>query len=423
MAKLSTIHRGWIAAALFVLSLCAYLYNYRYRIWSAGGDTTPAELLPLALERNHSLYFDGLEEPGSWWFYRLNGHLVSGYPIVPGFFNVPAYAIARWQGVPLDSMHRSMLSMVSASFVVATSVVVFFLAVSRMVTRRSIAIGATILYAMGTTAMSVAARGMWQHGPSLLFITIGLWLFARGDRVSIALAGLPLGFAVFNRPMNLLLVAPLALYVLWSHRRVFLPFCAVAAIPAALMAWYSYHYWGTVTTLGQYPAGNWFLGHFFAGVAGLFFSPSRGLLIFTPPFLFSILMLFAVLARPLRDPLLTAMSLGIVATITVYAKWYSWWGGYSFGYRLLTELVPFLAILLAVGWERYFMKARPNYAILAIAALFAFYVHFLGAFFAPCGFDWIPNSIDQHPERLWSWTDGELARCTDRFAERIQSHF
>ena len=407
------IARGWLALLLFALSLFVYLYNYRYRFWGAGGDTTPAELLPLAMERNHSLYFDGFEQPGAWWFHRVNGHAVSGYPIVPGFFNIPAYAIARWRGVPLDSAHRSMLSMISASVVTAASVAFFFLALSNLVQRRT-AIACTLVYAFATTAMSVAARGMWQHGPSLLFLAIALWLLTRGDPRTIALSGLPLGFAVFNRPVNVLIVAPLAMYVLWRHRRAFIPFCVAAAIPAALMAWYSIHYWGTVTTLGQYPSGDWFSGRIGPGIAGLLVSPSRGLFVFTPLFLFSFAAMIATLRHPARDPLLTAMGIGILATLLLYAKWYSWWGGTSFGYRLLTELVPLLTIFLAIGWERFFAVRRFLYPLLGIATVLSLYAHFLGAFFAPCGPD------DQ--QRLWSWRNGELAQCSGKFAARTRSH-
>jgi hypothetical protein len=404
--------RGWIAVLLFAIALVVYLYNYPYRIWGAGGDTAAAELLPLAIERNHSLHFDGFENDGTFW--RINGHLVSSYPIVPGFFNIPAYTIARWRGVPLDSTHRSMLSMVSASIVTAASAAFLFLALSNLVARRSTAIAGTLVYAFATTAFSVAARGMWQHGPSLLFLTIGLWLLTRGDRLSVALSGLPLGFAVFNRPVNLLIVAPLAAYVFWRHRRAFLPFCAAAAVPAALLAWYSIHYWGTITTLGQYPARELFIGRVGPGLAGLFFSPSRGLFVFTPLFVFSFIAMFTIVRRPSREPLLTALAAGIVATILLYAKWYSWWGGTSFGYRLLTELVPLLVIFLAAGWERVYASRRFLYPLLGLAAVASLYIHYLGAYYGPCGPD------DQ--KRLWSWSGSELARCSDKFADRIQSH-
>jgi hypothetical protein len=421
-AEMSKNYRTWIALGLFVLSLSVYLHNHRYRFWAAGGDTTPAELLPLALERNHSLHFDGFEGKGTWWFHRVKGHAVSAYPILPGFFNIPAYALARWQGIPLDSPHRSMLSMISASVVTSMSVPFFFLALSRIVAHRFTAICGSLLYAFGTTAFSVAARGMWQHGPSLLFLTIALWLITREDTLPIALAGLPLGFAVFNRPVNMLIVVPLAAVILWRFRRAILPFCAAAAVPAALMVWYSIYYWGSVTTFGQYPSGDLFTGRMGPGIAGLLVSPSRGLFVFTPLFLFSAVMLVVVLRHPRRDPLLTAMAASILMTLLLYSKWYSWWGGSCFGYRLLTELTPFLVILLAVGWERFFAARRLLRPLLIVAAALSLYFHLLGAFYYPSGFETVPNEINAHPERLWSWTDGEIARCSQKFVRRIEWH-
>src|SRR5207253_980572 len=179
------------------------------------------EMLPLAIMSNHDLVFDGLQRPPKcWWFHDIRGHVISGYPIVPGFFNVPTYYVAKWRGVPFDPFHRAELSMITASIVTALSAAFFFLAVSRFVTRRSTAIGAMALYAFGTTAFSVASRGIWQHGPSLFFLTIAIWLLAPpSTRTRIAPSGLFLGFAVWNRPPNILIVLPLALYVLLRERR------------------------------------------------------------------------------------------------------------------------------------------------------------------------------------------------------------
>lgn len=415
--------RALIAFAFFAGVLAVYLYNLPYRVWGAGGDTTPAEMLPLALMRNGDLVFDGLQQPDpkAWWFHDVRGHIISGYPIVPGFFNVPTYYAARWLGVPLDQFHRSELSMVTASIVTALSAAFFFLALSRLGLRRSTAIGATLVYAFATTAFSVAARGIWQHGPSLLFLTIALWMLAhRGERWWVALAGLPLGFAVWNRPPNLLIVLPLAIYVLACERRAFLPFAGAAAIPAALMSWYSLHYWGTITNLGQYSAGAWFQGRLLPGLLGIFFSPSRGLFVFTPLFVFSFAMLAVALIHWRREPLLAALAAGVVATPLLYAKWWSWWGGTCFGYRLLTECVPALVILLAFAWERWLARRAALRVLVALAAAWSLYVHLLGAYYAPCGFDTVPNDVNTHPERLWIVKDGEIARCTQKVLGRVE---
>lgn len=417
--------RALIAAAIFVVALVVYLHNLQYRVWGAGGDTTPAEMLPLAIMRNRDLVFDGLERPPkSWWFRDVNGHVISGYPIVPGFFNVPTYYVAKWRGLKsFDSFHRAELSMITASIVTALAAAIFFLAVSRFVKRRSTAIGATIVFAFCTTAFSVASRGIWQHGPSLLFLSTAILLLAPPTtRMRLAFAGFFLGFAVWNRPPNILIVMPIVVYVILCERRAFVAFSAGAAIPAALLAWYSHHYWGTISNLGQFPPGSWFLGSLGSGLAGIFFSPNRGLFVFTPLFLFSFAMIAIVLRHPKRDPLLAALAAGVILMPLLYAEWWSWWGGTCFGYRLLTECVPALTILLAVGWERYFSRSVVARVALAACFAFAFYANFLGAYYAPCGFDTEPDDVNAHPARLWSVRDGELARCTQKMWARVEIH-
>lgn len=420
------MRRALVPLLLFVVSLAIDLYNLPYRYWGAGGDTTPAELLPLSLAGDGDLFFDEFVKPGEplpFWYTPVQGRAVSSYPILPGFFNVPTYFFAQRLGIPLDVPHRSMLSMITASVICAWSVVFFYLALLRLVSMRT-AIAAALLYAFGTTVFSVAARGMWQHGPSLLFLTCALWLLMRGS----PLAGLFLGFAVFNRPVNLLIVAPLTVYVAMRFsRRTFGAFLAWAAIPALLLAWYSQTHWHSITNMGQYATSRpdialfaW--NRFGSGLAGLLFSPNRGLFVFTPLFLFSFIAMIAVLRHPARQPLLAALSIGALMTILLYTFWYSWWGGTSFGYRLLTELVPALVMLAAWGFETLF-RAKGLRILIAITAIASLYLHYLGAYYYPCGFNTMPNDINRHPERLWSVRDGEIARCSSRLYERIAAHF
>ncbi|HET8796081.1 MAG TPA: hypothetical protein VFO89_00230, partial [Thermoanaerobaculia bacterium] len=373
----------------------------------------------LSLMGDGDLDFDEFVTPGEpvpFWFTRVGGRVISSYPILPGFLNVPVYFVAAKAGVPLDEAHRAMLSMITGSLIAAASVVFFFLAASRLFTWRTAALAA-IVYAFGTTVFSVAARGIWQHGPSLLFLTCAIWLLTRGTHASVSLAGLMLGFAVFNRPVNALIVAPLGLLVLMQHsRRTFALFAFLGAIPMALMSWYSITHWGSILNLGQYAVAKgehdlFRIDGFFSGLAGILFNPSRGLFVFTPLFIFSFIAMARLLRQPSRNPLLVALSAGVLLTLGLYAIFTIWWGGSCFGYRLLTEIVPALMLVAAWGWETLF-RGRAVRLTIALTAAISFSTHLLGAYYAPCGFDYVPNDINHHPERLWSVRDGELARCT-----------
>lgn len=59
------------------------------------------------------------------------------------------------------------------------------------------------------------------------------------------------------------------------------------------------------------------------GLAGLLLSPGRGLLVYSPIFVLSIVGA-AIAWRRGGDPLLRALSVGIALTVVVYARWVSW---------------------------------------------------------------------------------------------------
>jgi hypothetical protein len=225
---------------------------------------------------------------------------------------------------------------------------------------------------------------------------------------------LALGLAVWNRPTNICLAVPLVLYVFRHHRPAFARFIALAAIPAGLLVAYSWRYWGSPFALGQGHEIGGFSGHVLTGLLGLLVSPNRGLFVFSPIFLFSFAYLLHI-PRLLRDDsIYRYLAVSVVLLVLVYSKWSMWWGGHSFGYRLLVETVPPLLLILARAWDGFIARRTLTRLAFAVALLWSVSVHALGASFAPCGFNVEPNDIDQHTARLWDVGDGELARCAAR---------
>jgi hypothetical protein len=228
----------WIA--LF-LPLFVYSIGFRY---IGSGDTVPAELLPISLLENHGFDFrEFVAGDLPYWFRLVRGRVVSNYPVLPGILNLPVYTAARLARVDLYT-HRFLFSMLTSSGIAALSVLFLYLALKRVCRSEKEALFFALVYAFGTTAWSVASRGLFQHGPSVLFLSIALWALYRGGG-SVPIAGLALSLAVINRPTNILIALPLALYVLRYERRRFPAFMALA-LPAALFhAWYANAYWGS----------------------------------------------------------------------------------------------------------------------------------------------------------------------------------
>jgi hypothetical protein len=85
------------------------------------------------------------------------------------------------------------------------------------------------------------------------------------------------------------------------------------------------------------------------------FSPSRGLFIFVPVLVF-VFYLAIRYWRTIPYPRLALLALSMIALhVLLIALWPSWWGGYCYGPRLLTDAVPWMTL----------------FAILVVAAHFA----------------------------------------------------
>src|SRR5262249_17031474 len=116
--------------AVFAGVFTVYLAGMRY---VGSGDTEAAELLPIALRAGDGFgfarFFSAPDVPYA--FRRLNGRVVSGYPIGAGLANVPVYAVAKAAGVDLMA-NRHRLSLVTSAGLAALSVLFMYLALRRL---------------------------------------------------------------------------------------------------------------------------------------------------------------------------------------------------------------------------------------------------------------------------------------------------
>jgi hypothetical protein len=156
-------------------------------------------------------------------------------------------------------------------------------------------------------------------------------------------------------------------------------------------------------------------GKFWAGLSGLLLSPARGLLVYSPVFLFLIPAVYLWFRKtPARGREVYVISLSFsIAHILLYAKWPCWWGGVCFGARFITDVVPCL-VILSIPVIPILERNKP--VKVAFAALFiaSVYVQFLGAFNYPHSeWDAKPVSVDQRPQRLWDWRDNPIGRSIE----------
>ncbi|MDW8036720.1 MAG: hypothetical protein RMI90_01620, partial [Thermoguttaceae bacterium] len=168
-----------------------------------------------------------------------------------------------------------------------------------------------------------------------------------------------------------------------------LGFLAGTAPPGLFLAAYNTYYLGAPWRFGQVEAGRrlaqaqlgqpdaW-AGNLLEGLYGQLISPGRGLLVYSPILVFSIWGM-ALAWRQRRYWLLRPLTVAVLLLLLVQSKWFSWHGGWSFGYRLMVDAMP-LAAVCAVPTVRWIRRYWPLWVLVGMLAGWSIGVQILGAF-------------------------------------------
>lgn len=109
------------------------------------------------------------------------------------------------------------------------------------------------------------------------------------------------------------------------------------------------------------------------GLYGTLLSPSRGLLVFCP---FAVPVLAAAWrARLWRRPLFRLAAVWLGTQVLLLSVKGNWWGGHSYGPRLLTEAVPALGLMAALAWTALLPPRRWWSAAFAASGAVAVAIH------------------------------------------------
>ena len=151
------------------------------------------------------------------------------------------------------------------------------------------------------------------------------------------------------RPTAAVAIVAITIYVLVFYRPWFLRYVGWALVVGVPWLVFNFAIYGAL--LPPYYAASRMDSPSFSALLGVLFSPSRGLLIFTPVVLFAVSGFVPSLRERAQRPLHIAFA-GIVVGITcIVVSWEGWSGGHCFGPRLMTDVVPFLVYFVMFNFH------------------------------------------------------------------------
>ncbi|WP_296744418.1 hypothetical protein [Mesorhizobium sp.] len=387
-----------IAIAVLLGLLAFLVYNANLRSIPAA-DTYAARYLPFSIWRNHTVALDpivstvaqgrkppmsrGQTDTAAWILKGARGHFVSEYPIAVPVVVAPLYLPAvgilsakGWDPLLLDRIARVMEKL-SASLLAAASVGLLYLLLRRRSSPTTAALLA-VVYAFGTSTWVISSQALWMHGLAE-FLVVATMLLVTGPCTAIraVAAGFLCALIAVNRQPDAILAAGLGLYGLWWAGRKSPLYVASGLVPVGLVVAYNLYFVGNIAGgYGLVDPSNKYSDGMLGGIAGLLFSPTRGLFVFSPFLLFLPCFLVTVLRDPKMRGLTVAALCAIVLEVALYGL-IDWRQGASYGPRWLTDMLPMLMWMLPPV-----LAALPRIgrALFGLTAVVATVIQVIGAF-------------------------------------------
>ena len=411
--------RRRIAALLFLASVALYTSTGPAFL---NGDAVPARYLPISMVREGDFDLDEFpflydhaarqaypSPEGHPYFLTIKrGHYVSRYSPGAAVLAVPVYALPVVSGLSPRSRYLWLVERLAAATLIALSSVFLFLTLCERTSEAQAALIAA-LYAFGTGSFSMTSQILWEQTATQFLIAAVLLCAFRAERNAAYLwwAGASLAAVTVVRPPDLLLAAPIGLYLLVRHRAGFLRVAAGGVVP--VIAWLAHNLW-TMGSLGGSDRGAaHFAAHvwaipYFEGLYSVLLSASRGLFVFSPFLLFA---LPGVVHAWRRGPsLLRFASVGPLLLVSLYSKYIYWDGGWGYGPRYLLDVVAILCLFLPVALS--WITRRPVWrAVFLTAGLASIGIHALGAYFYDTAWEGAPT-MEENYKRIRRWRSSQI---------------
>jgi hypothetical protein len=376
-----------IAVLIFGFLLACYLFTFTGLIDSSDGLSTFATTENLVRRGS----FDSNQ---LLWMGNQQGNIGADGNLYTrkGIGQVLLAAPLAWLGLIWPSVGIVHVTLLLNPLLTAWTGALLFRMGRRLGWRRSTSIATALLFGLATMAWPYT-QGFFSDPVSawgLFAAAYAMFAYAQSGRKHYLMAaGTAWGIAYLSRTINLMTL-PIYLvglfFVLdaltrqsaantwrarlraafWQNWRPAVSFLLPVVAVGLLSLWWNWHRFGSFLDTG-YVESESFSGDWLAGLWGLTFGPARGYFWYSP----ALLLAFAGVGWFWqRQRILLVLLLALVTLyVAVYAKWYMWHGGYSWGPRFLVPITPLLALLAGAGWGALVEQRRWGRAGVILAGL------------------------------------------------------
>ena len=360
-------------------------------------------------------YANELDYERGWQIYEHpNGHLYYYYPPGTPLFSLPAVWIANLFGYNMarqedDAALQIFLSALTSSL---AYLLLYLLCRCYVGVGESIAFAAAFFFS--TSLGSTMGSALWNMNLTVIFILLSLrQLVYDAERLRPLhpyWLGVFLFCAYLCRPTASIFIASVLLYLLIMRRECFVRVAMPAGLLLGLFMVISLLEYHQILPRYYLPEHQLHLGksQFGVGLYGVLFSPGRGVFIYNPVFLLTLLGIILFIKPLVKESLFWLASGWFVLHTIMVARFPVWNGGGSFGSRLFTDVVPSCILFTLLLWknlaEHDALWRRRAIVLGASLAAFGMFINTYQGLNNWATAEWNADPhIVEHPEIVFLW--------------------
>lgn len=362
MKKFNVVH-----FILFLACITIFIVIQTGSVKQTAGDSQLTLLTSQSIIENGNVnlskYFAQIPEDqfsnGKWKF-RFNkekNQIEYSYPIGNSILAIPFVFIANQIGMNmLIPEHDASLQLLIASLLAITLLILNF-KLARLFVSDDIALFLALIFTFSTSYISTCGTALWSFNSELIFIVLLLIEIAKSEMVekyqsNFGLLGVYLFSAWLCRPSAMVFIAFFFVWMILKQRNLILKTSISFVIFFGFFMLLSYSWYGTFIPFYYNPlVWQSFVKtvSIWEGFLLILFSPNRGLFVYSPFLIISFLGIFSEARKTILFKLLTGWFLIYILSLGNLSNW---WGGWSFGARLCTDIIPCLFLLLLLGIKK-----------------------------------------------------------------------
>lgn len=346
--------------------------------------------------------------------------------------SLPAVWLAGQAGwdMRVPEHERALQNRLSAAVCAVLAILLYALCRAYLGPWPSLALTAITFF--GSSLISTLATGLWNAGYAVVLLALALVRLARAEADP---AVRPRWFLLTLLAAAAFLCRPTAAFAIAAAVAAYLPPWLWARVPAGLRGWPRPRLalaGAVALALALLLVAGMFLltapgddgdaapsyysplkltprTPLLRGLHGVLLSPSRGLLVFSPFLLVVAAGAGRFLPALWRQRMFRLAVVWIALQVLAIATKGVWWGGHSFGPRLLLEVMLPALVIACLVWRELERGGRRRTRLLYAAAflvtgLFAVYVHSYRGLFVATTSEWNSSpDVDRAPQLVFDW--------------------